>query len=494
MLKYKYSPKRPKFVKNKTLIKLFLLTLIVSIFAVIVYPQKTKAIPPKNVKDILSNSQFSYYGGVGIGNSANDSTIKIDTGTSFPSRTSNNLFVGDTVSIGIGGSQSTYTIKDIGNTGTIMLNTGISAVSAISGGSIIATRSAIHTVSFEPQVNSAGGIWQVLIKATSGVAAEKSGDTIPDQLGFDSGNLTAAAVTCPSWGTPVATIGTTMAITLGSPAVTSYYHVIQCALQAGVTNPAGTGATGTIIIGNATNALINPSPSNTAAQEGNAGIFTFILRHLDSSSNLLDQSVGKIAIVESVRVTATVDPSITFSIDGLGSTSVGSTACGTGTTLSPGAVNTTGDQVTFGSLAIGTNTFNQLGQRLSCVTNAAGGYVVTAYEKATMKNINTATTIPDTTCNGATCTATVEKAWTTTSTALSEFGYTMTNIGSSIPFTPGQFKPFGIGNANAQPIMIKTSVPSITETANVCYRLSITSVQEAGDYEAKVIYTATATF
>jgi len=478
-------------MKNNTHVIFFFLTLFV-VGLTFLHPKKINSIPPKNVKDVLSNSQFSYYGGVGVGNSANDSILKIDTGTSFPSRTSNNLFVGDTVSIGIGGSQSTYTIKDIGSTGVIMLNTGISAVASVYGGSIIATRSAIHTVSFEPQVNAAGGIWQVLIKATSGVAAEKSGDTIPDQLGFDSGNLTAAAVTCPSWGTPTATIGTTMAVTLGSPAVTSYYHVIQCALQAGVTNPAGTGATGTIVIGNATNALINPSPSNTAAQEGNAGVFTFILRHLDSASNLLDQTTGKIAIVESVRVTATVDPSITFYIDGLGSTSVGSTACGTGTTLSPGAVNTTGDQVIFGSL--GLSSFNQLGQRLSCVTNAAGGYVVTAYESATMKNINTATTIPNTACNGGGCTATSATAWATPSTSISEFGYTMTNIGSSIPFVAGNFKPFGIGNALAQPIMVRTGIPATTESANVCYRLSITNFQEAGDYEAKVVYTATSTF
>jgi len=111
-----------------------------------------------------------------------------------------------------------------------------------------------------------------------------------------------------------------------------------------------------------------------------------------------------------------------------------------------------------------------------------------------MKNINTATTIPDTKCNTGNCTTTSATAWTGTSATLSEFGYTVTNIGSSIPFTPGLFKPFGQGFANAQPIMIRPNIPAITESANVCYRLSVTNVQEAGDYEAKVVYTATATF
>jgi len=476
-------------VKNHTLAKLFIFVILIGGLAFI-RPQKIDSVPSKNVKDVLSSSQFSYYGGVGVGNTFGDSVLKIDVSTDFPSQTSNNLFVGDTISIGVGGSQSTYTVKDIGSTATIMLNTGISHVSSLAGGSIIATRSAVHTVSFEPQVSSAQGIWQVLIKSTSGLAAEKTSDGIPDQQGFDLGTLTANAITCP-WGA-TATIGTTAAVALGSPSVISYYHVIQCALGAGVTNPAGTGATGTIVVGVGNSLMINPSPSNTATQEGTANVFNFILRHLDSTGLLLDQTPGKIAIVEAVRVTATVDPSITFYIDGLGSTSVGSTACGAGTTLSSGAVDTTGDQVIFGSLALGG--FNQLGQRLSCVTNGPGGYVVTVYENAVMKNINTATTIPDTTCNGGVCTATSATAWGTPSTTLSEFGYTMTNIGSSIPFTPGQFKPFGLGAALAQPIMIKPSIPATVESANVCYRLSITTVQEAGDYESKIVYTATATF
>lgn len=447
------------------------------------------AIPLKNVRDVLSNSQLSYYGGVGVGNSAGDSLIKIDTGTSFPSRTSNNLFVGDTVSIGPGGSQSTYTVKDVGGTNTIMINPGISAVAIPYGGSIIATRSAVHTVYFEPQVNSAGGYWQFLIKATSAVD-ESNADQIPDMNGFDAGAITAGAITCP-FGGGAATVGTTMALASGSPAVTNYYHVIQCPAGAGNTNPVGVG--GSMIVGNATNMLINPSPNHTAANEGVADIYTFFIRHLDSTSLLLDQAMGKIAIVESVRVTATVDPTLTFTIDNIGTTNTTSTACGAGAKLSSNAIYTTADSVSFGSLAIGT-TGNQLAQRLSCLTNAPGGYVVTAYEAGTMKNINDATTLPDTTCNGGGCTYTTAAAWTTASITKSEFGYTMTNIGSSIPFTAGNFKAFGVGAVQAQSIMAKTSLPSTTESAYVCYRITVHTGQEAGDYEGKVVYTATATF
>lgn len=447
------------------------------------------AIPPKNVRDVLSNSELSFYGGVGTGNSANDTVIKIDTGTSFPSRTSNNLFVGDTISIGLGGSQSTYTVKDVGNTDTIMINTGISAIAIPYGGSIIATRSAIHTVYFEPQVNATNGYWQFLIKATS-TTGESNADKIPDMNGFDAGALTAGAITCPFSG-GAATVGTTMAVASGSPATTNYYHVIQCPAGAGGTNPTGIG--GSMIVGVGSSLLINPSPNHTAANEGHADIYTFFVRHLDSSSQLLDQTQGKIAVVESVRITATVDPTLTFTIDNVGTTNIGSTACGAGTSLASGASYTTGDSVQFGSLGLGT-TGNQLAQRLSCLTNASGGYVVTAYEGNTMKNINDATTIPDTTCNGGGCSYTTATAWTSASTTKSEFGYTMTNIGSSIPFTAGYFKAFGIGYAQAQNIMAKASLPSTTESAYICYRITAHTGQEAGDYEAKVVYTATATF
>lgn len=456
-----------------------------------VFPKSANSIPSKNVKNVLSSSQFSYYGGVGVGNSADDSYFILDTSNSFPSQTTNNLFVGDTISIGVGGSQSNYIVKDIGDTGTLYLNVGVSGISTLPGGSVIATRSAVHTVSFEPQVNAAGGIWQVLIKSTSGLASEKSSDGIPDQRGFDLGTLNADAVTCP-WGS-TASVGTTTAAVLGSN--TSYYHVISCTLGAGVTNPVGTGETGTITIGVGNSLMINPSPSNSPDMEGNANIFSFVLRHRNSVNFIIEQTPGKIAVVESVRVTATIDPTLTFYIDNVGVTDPSSEACGIGTTLSVNAFQTTGDKVVFGSLEL--NAFNQLAQRLSCVTNAASGYVITAYEAGEMKAVNTGTTLPDTACGGGACSPSTATAWNTVSGSQSEFGYTMNTIvgtGASIPFTSGNYKPFGIGYANAQPIMVNPNTPLFTESANVCYRITITNVQEAGDYEAKIVYTATATF
>ena len=439
------------------------------------------------IKDTLSTSQLSYFAVLGSGNTFGDSILTIST-TLGPSKTTNNLFIGDTLSIGIGDSMHTYLVRDIGNTATIALNVGLSAVDLGAGAVAIATRSAVHTITFNPQSNVAGGIWQFLIKATDGTD-ESYNDGIPDQKGFDLGAaganiLTAGDVTCP-WGA-TASVGTTTSVTTGTPSVTSYYHVIQCALGAGETNP--TTGSSTVVIGN-TNKLINPTKGIGNTVEGYADLYTFYIRHTDSGGTPIEPDAqGKIALIEAVRVTATVDPTLTFTIDT--TDTIGSTACGPGTVLSSAQTNVTATAVPFGSVAIG-STANQLAQRLGVITNGTS-YVVTAFENKIMLITNgTGTTIPDTNCDGA-CTPTSATVWTTVDTANSEWGYTM--AGTGVPFTAYYFKPFGLGSANAQSVMANASTPIATEYSQVCYRLTVNTTQRAGDYENGVIYTATATF
>lgn len=452
------------------------------------------SIPPKSVSDSMSTSQYSYFGFLGTGNSTADTEVRLDM-TQGPSRTSNNLFIGDTLSIGVSGTMHTYTVEDIGLTNAFFINPGLIAADIAPSAVVIASRSATHTVSFQPQVNSAGGHWQFLLKATS-TAGEKYNDGIPDQNGFDLAPLftgtagttiVTAAVTCP-WGA-TATIGTTMMLAVGSTsAVTQAYNVVDCALAAGVGNPAGTGASGTIVIGTGASGFINPTPSHLGALEGTSNIFTYVLRHTDASNNLIDMAVGRLAVVESVRITATVDPTISFYIDNVGVTNAGASVCGSNASV--GALYTTGDSVTFGSLAL--TAFNQLAQRMSCVTNSSGGYVVTAYESSQMHNVNTGATIADTNCDGA-CGVGSSAVWTTDNTH-SEFGYSLENVtGTQAAFT-GVYSAFGTGPTAAKTIMARASTPPATDQIRVCYRVTASTTQEAGDYEAKVVYTATATF
>ena len=273
-----------------------ILLLIFCFFALrLFYPRPLQSVPPANLKDILSNSQLSYFARLGTGITVNNTILNVMlTSGSAPSITTNNLFVGDTIGIGNtnqGGILTTYTIRDIASTAQFEINTGIGSSQDFSGMAVIASRSAIHYVSFAPKTSIAGGAWQVLIKSTSSAAGNKYNDGIPDFDGFDSGQnicstitcigtaLKANDVTCP-WSA-TASVGTTVARTTAGS--TAYYNVIKCQLGAGVTNPVDGGTTATITIGSATigsgysgTQLINPAPSSNHT-EGSADTYIFYL-------------------------------------------------------------------------------------------------------------------------------------------------------------------------------------------------------------------------
>ncbi|MBU3935288.1 hypothetical protein KJ909_01310 [Patescibacteria group bacterium] len=490
------------------------LPLVLAVFLLVpflfFYPRPLQSAPPTSVKDTLSNSQLSFFARLAVGNSATDTLLKIAT-SGNPSNTTNNLFVGDTLGIGatnvgttvVTTALNTYTIRDIGNTAQFQVNTGISTSEAYTGAAVIATRSAIHTVTFTPKSSIMGGAWQFLIKATSRTGEDEN-DGIPDQQGFDLGQdvgststgpgtrLKTADVTCPFGAT--ASVGTTVVVNTNS------YHIIKCQLGAGITNPID--AEATLTVGRALTTgsqLINPAPalSHTEGKaDSTADTYTFYIRHLDSGNNVIDAdtATGKIAVVESVRVTATVDPTLSFIID---NTNVGSGATICGNTLGSPATNTTATSVSYGSLSLGA--FNDLAQRLSCVTNADGGYIVTVYEIDPMTGISTGTTIPDTDCDGA-CNTVTAAEWTT-DTSNSGWGYSLQNInvGTTLfNYNVGgatfAAKAFANGASNAKQIMKNITTPTTTERAYICYRLTASTIQKAGNYENQLIYTATATF
>ena len=466
-----------------------------------------KSVPVTNLKNQLSSAQLSFFARVA---SYTGSAIKINT-TANPSRITANLATGDSLAIAnVGVTTSTlYVVSDIGDTATIELS---SNVGTTAGGAlpsyIIATRSAIHTISFIPQTSYSGEKWQFLIKATNRTG-ELPNDGIPDQTGFDLGStipggpttglgtrLQAADVTCPMAG--VASVGTTVVITSGvSTGSTGVYHVIECDIGASNSTP-GVGIS--MVVGRplaSGSQLINPSPdiNHTSGQaNGSADTHVFGIRQLDDSDVIRDTTFGKLAVTESVRVTAVVDPTITFIISNTNSISVGTTRCSS--PLGAGAPNTTATAVNFGPLVLGT--YNNLSQNLSCTTNSQNGYVIQTYENRPLTMLGTSSTIPDTNCNAAGCTTTVQRAWTTFTS--SGFGYslevgTTTGTGVSIGITsPGHYKAFGVSSTNAQTILSRTNTPPGTDSIYICYRAVAATTQQAGTYENQISFIATAVF
>lgn len=467
--------------------------------------------PVTSLKDQLSSAQLSFFGRL---NSTSGSTIKIKTtGGTAPSIITANLATGDTLIVANSGvtTVSTYIVRDVGDTATVELSTAIGTTTP--NAYIVATRSAIHTVSFTPQSSTGvGETWQFLIKATN-LSGELPMDGMPDQGGFDLGSdvgsttigpgtrLKVADVTCPLSGT--ASIGTTVYISSGvNIGSTGIYHIIQCSSS----TPTTIGVGISMVIGRSLDTgsqIVNPAPAlnHTPGQaNGTADAYTYAIRQLDGSGNIIDTTFGKLAVTESVRVTAIVDPTITFIISNTNSTSVGTTRCGL--PIGNGAPNTTATAVNFGPLVLGT--YNNLAQSISCTTNSANGYVIQAFENQVMTTIGTTgaggvgLTIPNTNCEGNNCTPTAQRAWTGFNN--SGFGYslevgTTTGTTASIGITtPGEYKPFGVGFANAQPILSRTNTPAGTDSIYVCYRAVASTTQQAGTYENQVSYIATATF
>jgi hypothetical protein len=500
-------------IKNSIIASLIVIGVITSLFF---KPKSLISAPPTSVKDTLSSSQLSYFARMSSGSTqVGDSVIKVTT-SGNPSNTSNNLFVGDTIGIGTTGAGvgtsgplTLYTVKDIGNTAVILINSGLGQSNAFINAAIIATRSAIHTITFTPQSNAAGGYWEFLIRASSRTG-EVQNDGIPDQQGFDFGATTPSSganglgtrlkvtdVTCPNFGlvggTAAYSVGTTVTLSIGSSATQTSFHVISCWLGTGGTNQVGIGYS--MVIGAALasgSQLINPAPA-LSHTEGNADVYTFLIRHKDGSTALIDADTvqGKIATIESVRVTATVDPTLTFTIDNT-AVGTGGTPCGL-TAFGANAANTSATSVAFGPLAVAAA--NDLAQRLSAVTNASNGYVVTVYEDGNLKEINVGTTIPDTTCPAAgTCTSSAQAVWDTYTA--SGWGYTLqnVNIGTSVFNYAAGYRAFGNGAAGAKTIISNTSTPTATEVAYICYRIVASTTQKEGVYEGKLVYTATATF
>ncbi len=467
---------------KSSLVKTFLCLLFFSpLFFYLVNPQTSTAAPATEFKDQLSSAQLSYYARLGVGNSAGNSIIFVTTTGTTLSTNNYNLDIGDTLSIGLG-TTTLFTVRGLSDTNAIALGGAIGA-GHTAGIPVISARYSAHNIYFKPQNSISGGIWQVLIKASNGSV---SADSTPDTDGFDYGNLIAGAVTCP-WGA-TASVGTTEIISGSS------YHSITCTLGAGVTNPLNIGSS--ILIGNATNMLMNPAPAiNHTVGQANASADTYnvILRHLESDGSLSDSMSGKIAVTESVRVTATVDPTITFSVGSSGVTSVGTSLCGT--PIGAGAPDTTGAKVEFGSLNL--SAFNNLAQFIQCTTNASNGYVIQTFESNRLTMIGGSTTIPDTTCPSNTCSPTSAALWTTNTA--SGFGYSLqvgtTSAGAVLGITTANaYKSFGVGYANAQSILSRTNTPTGTDSAYICYRITVSNQQPAGTYQNEINFIATATF
>lgn len=485
-------------MKKVLVFGLFIMVLLVS---GALKEQRVKSANLSEVSITLSTPRLSFFGRLDANNTVGSSLVSINTTPGVaPSTTSAQLAEGDSVLIGDGGTATVYTVASASATASRFSIKSPSAAALGSGDTeagdvVVSTQSATHTVRFTTASAIPNGAFRILVPASGTWVAN---DGLPDDDGFDFGN-SAPTVTCPtdlSGYDFVTGTATASAVTLSG----NDYHAYECAYS-------GSGGNGTDFDGVTNDAItidsiINPSPRSTHV-EGYADTYKIIVQHLDSTYVEVDATTVSVGVIEAVRVTATVPPQITFAILGVAS---GTSACGVNTD-----VTTSATTVPFGEISI--SNFTDAAQGLTVSTNANNGYVVTAQANDQLGkdgqtctgDAASGTCIPDSSGDTSTMTHTTPDEWNVSSnkgfafslhdinTSTTEaFSYDSTAGGCDGTFCARQFADSEDGQA-PQTLFSSTTVAD-NENLYVCYRIVVSSTQEAGNYENYVTYRATATF
>ncbi|RLB04955.1 MAG: hypothetical protein DRG59_09620 [Deltaproteobacteria bacterium] len=445
-----------------------------------------------NVKDTLQSSRLSWGARVeSTGTAVGTSNVQIQSSPVAPlnSTSTANLHAGDSILI----NTNSYTVVDIVDDDEFTVTPVIVSGDADDGDPIYLETTPQHVITFDTASAVADGFFQILIPADT----TTPNDGNLDDDGFD---LTGSAVDVVATDVTDYDFVTGTATASGGSGCTApaNYHCFEA-------HYSGNGGIGTSInftIGNTngTNTPIAPGEKSSHT-EATADTYSFIVKNFAAGADPntdtpIDQTTGKIALIEAVRVSATVDPTITFTIAGVGTST---STCGATPDISTATGTNAPLAVPFGSMSL--NTFKDLSHNLTVSTNAQSGYVVTASEDDEL-GLGGATTpfIADTPGDTTTASDTVSDEWNTATN--NGFGYSLENVDASSiafeyndstrTFNARQFA--NIASSDTPATLFSSTTVADSENAYVCYRLSIGATQQAGDYENQVTYTATGTF
>ena len=463
-------------------------------FASLLSPPHLGSANLTTVKNTLQTSRLSWGARIEAdGTAEGASNVQIQAAPAAPlnSTSTANLHAGDSILI----NANSYTVVDIVDADEFTVTPVIAAGDADDGDPIYLEMKPRHVVTFDTASAVANGFFQVLIPADATTPAD--GNLDDGGFDFDSGSIDVVAADVGNYDfvTGVATYSGNTNCT--APA---NYHC----LEVHYSGVGGIGTSITINIGNTngTNSLIAPGEAS-GHTEATADTYSFIVKNFAAAANpgsatAIDQTQGKIALIEAVRVTATVDPTIAFSIAGVGTST---STCGANPDISTVTGVNAPLAVPFGSMIL--NTFKDLSHNLTVSTNASGGYVVTGSEDDELGlGGGTTSIIADTPCDAGPCTDASSQEWVTATN--NGFGYSLDNVDAAAitfewddttPTTGFSSRQFAnIAAADSPATLFSSSTVANAENAYVCYRLSIGATQQAGDYENQVTYTATGTF
>jgi len=465
----------------------------------------------------LSNSRFSYRAGVSGTPAAGATETDIDT-TLNPDNNTNHLFPNDTVCFpnaaesGCKG-QTTYTVSNITDSDTFTFTPGL-AGALLATDLVVATQSGSLTLAFTT-INEVPLTGDILITIPAVNTTGLTCDGIPDTAstvatnGFDLStvaktDLTVTGCTDGNWDVANATV------TCGTA---STDHTIMIPR---VTTACAAGTAVTVVI-DSTPGIINPAPINSGHSQGTADIYAINVKTRDGSDATLDQINAKVAPIEGVLVSATVDETLSLTVAGI--TADSGTYCNI--TRSASSPDATAYSIPWGTIpsTYAAATHNAA-QQLTVSTNALSGYKVYIEENDQMGkdgNVCTGATpsagnytfsagtcIRDTACGVTPCTHTTSQDWIDMATYVG-FGYSLDHqSGTDSKFNwddTGTWQAKQLADQEAPEVKTDANAEIMTNTGPVsgssiyvCYRIAITGLQPAGYYYNKVKYTAVPKF
>jgi len=147
--------------------------------------------------------------------------------------------------------------------------------------------------------------------------------------------------------------------------------------------------------------LINPTKSTANICNNNsttctADTWKVAVQTQDSAGNNLDTGSMKIATDETVQVSATVEPSLSYTLTGIADGTnlhTQNSSCGSSGDISNTGISPTATNVNLGELANGV--INKAFQEFSVSTNGSSGYVITATSSGRFIDVDTGFWLPD---------------------------------------------------------------------------------------------------
>ncbi|MCL4353589.1 LamG domain-containing protein [Patescibacteria group bacterium] len=361
------------------------------------------------------------------------------------------------------------------------------------GDPLVAAQTSLQTIAFTTStpVPPSGKVTIAFPSLASGDAntpASPSASTFqmnglspPQILVFESGTNITAHVTA-SVANP-AGAGDSPQVTLTLDAATSLPAGAPVVVYLGCT--AGTSSSCT------TQDPLIINPTKTAGQ-GTADAWTIQIQTMDPNNVVLDTSKAAIATIESTEVFASVDPTLTFTIEGISANQYLNDLYNSGCTGGDGAdltaFSTSPDDVNFYDLSAGQ--ISILGQNLRVETNASQGYAITATSSGTLQNPATGYAIHSSTTP-------------TSMTAGTEY-FGIHPCGSDVN-TGFWGKGDVVDSANGGPALVAWPTPTtalIIASGNsiansmttVTYAATISSISPAGAYTSVITYVVTPKF